>query len=106
MNIVEYIPMGHERAISREELIRRTGINDRKIREAIRSAKMSGCIIVNDKAGYFRYRDENDLPYLRSYYAKERARAFSCLENLMPMKAFLEENGDTEQITLEEIGLG
>lgn len=106
MNIIEYIPMGHDNPISRAELYYRTGIDDREIRDAIRAARKAGEIIISDAAGYFRYKDESDLPYLRGYYAKERARAFSCLENLMPMKAFLEENGDADQITLEELGLG
>ena len=106
MNIVEYIPLGHEHPISRAELYHRTGVDDRMIRDAIRAARKAGEIIISYGAAYFRYKDRSDLPYLRIYYAKERARAFSCLENLMPMKAFLEEHGDEDQITLEELGLG
>ena len=106
MNIIEYIPFGHDNPISRPELIRRTGADDRVIRDMLRTARIDGDIVINDGDGYFRYKDKSDLPALRRYYRKERARAFSILENLMPMKAFLEAFGDTDQITLEELGLG
>jgi hypothetical protein len=106
MNVVEYIPYGHEHPISREELIRMTGVVDRNIRDAIRAARLEGQMIISTADGYFRYRDEDDLPELRSYYMKERARTFSCLENLNMLKTFLEEHGDRNQITLGELGLG
>ena len=105
MNIIEYIPMGHDNLITREELVRRTGESDRKIRMAIRSAQNAGHEIINVDGGYFRYKDEDDLPYLRTYYMRERARAHDCMLKQRIVRRMYERH-DANQITLEEFGWG
>lgn len=39
INIVDYIPVGHENAISRKELSRKTGLTDRILRKEIEKSK-------------------------------------------------------------------
>ena len=44
INIVDYIPIGHENGISRKELCRLTGLTDRNVRECISKARETTCI--------------------------------------------------------------
>ena len=52
-NITEVIPYGHENAVTRAELVRRTGETDRVIRDAINKSEE---LIINlqDGRGYFK----------------------------------------------------
>lgn len=53
-NIVDYIPVGHENAISRKELARKTGLTDRILRKEIEKARETTCICnMSDGAGYY-----------------------------------------------------
>lgn len=55
MQILEYIPVGREKAITREELVKRTGLDDRQVRELIQRARRDGAILnLQDGRGYFR----------------------------------------------------
>ena len=55
MNIVDYIPIGSENAITRQQLVIRAGISDRKVREMINEARESTIILnLQDGKGYFR----------------------------------------------------
>ena len=72
MEIERYIPFGRENAISRRELVRLTGIPDRKVREIIKLAnrrlKPSGVAILSSSAqrGYWRTDDISEMEaYLR-----------------------------------------
>lgn len=53
MNIIDFIPKGHENALTRRELVELTGIDDRTIRNAISN---SDELIINlqDGKGYFK----------------------------------------------------
>lgn len=54
MNIKDFIPVGSENAISREELRRATGLNDREMRALIETAREKTAIInLQDGNGYF-----------------------------------------------------
>lgn len=74
MNILELIPKGNKNAVSREELIRRSGLSDRLIRRYIAELNSQGQIILNNGGGYFRYSGRRDDRYLNEYLATERAR--------------------------------
>lgn len=61
MHIIDAVPYGHENAVTRQELSRRTGEKDRDIRRAINA---SNELIINlqDGKGYFKpLPDEADL---------------------------------------------
>lgn len=78
MNIVDYIPIGRENAVSRERLMALTGLSDRKNRELIEQARRHGEIIINDQTGLGYYRSE-DIEDMARQYRQDTARAMSIL---------------------------
>lgn len=70
-NILEYIPQGHDNAISRTDLRLITHLTDREMREMIAIAPEP---VYNNGQGYFRYLDETDLPFMRKYLKAEIRR--------------------------------
>ena len=69
MNIIDFIPIGQENAISRTELIKVTGLDDRTLRQLIHKERRAGHIIIADSAssGYYRPVDTNQtLRFIRS----------------------------------------
>ena len=65
MNILDYIPIGHENAISRETLATVTQLSDRKLRDLISEINQNNDdsqIIINlqDGKGYFRPAEDED----------------------------------------------
>ena len=99
-DIVELIPYGHENAISRKELSAVSGLRDRKMREEIEKATRGGEIIINLDSGYFRYKDERDLPYLEAYYNREMARGWSNINKCRAIRKFI--NGKKEKDMLRD----
>lgn len=89
VDIVELIPYGHENAISRKSLSAISGLRDRKMREEIEMATRRGEIIINLDSGYFRYKDESDLPYLEAYYNREMARGWSNINKCHAIRKFI-----------------
>ena len=80
IRIIDFIPIGHENAISRKELCRLTGLNDRKIREEIAKARESACICnMSDGAGYY---IPEQLAEITDYINQESARARSIFKAL------------------------
>ena len=76
-DILDYIPTGHEKAVTRAELIDRTGIKDRALRVLIHSARREIPILnLQDGHGYF-IPDMNLLEermMLRKYIKQEESR--------------------------------
>lgn len=79
MRIEDFIPSGHEHAVSREYLVSITGTSDREIRQAISKSKE---LIINDGKGYFIYDPETDVNELRHYALKEVSRSKSQKEKV------------------------
>lgn len=71
LNIIEYIPQGHDNAISRTDLRLITHLTDREMREMIAIAPEP---VYNNGNGYFRYLDESDLVHMRKYLKAEIRR--------------------------------
>lgn len=98
MNIIDLIPEGHENAVSRAFLdavyMNHYGKNktsaDRKMRRDIESATKSGHFIFHCDKGYFRYKDESDLPYCSDYYRSENSKGWSIINKNKPIKKFLD----------------
>lgn len=80
MKIEDYIPFGHENAISYDELVYQTGLNPRGVRKAIEE---SDAIILNlqDGKGFFRFdpNSEAERAFARKYSAQEKSRGWSCI---------------------------
>ena len=68
IRIAEYIPYGHENAISRPELCRRSGLRDRDVRRGIERERKNGEVIISlsGAEGYFRYGGIGDEPYYQA----------------------------------------
>ena len=88
--IEKYIPYGSENAVKREELVKLTGLRDRKVREEIEDARRRGVVILNEGKGYY---ITNDLDDMYRHYKKETARALSILETRKTIRRKLKEAG-------------
>lgn len=95
MELIDLIPAGHENAVSRKELVRISGLPDRKVRKLIEGYTREGSIVINLEDGYFRYCDDSDVPYLESYYRREMARGWSIINKCRAIRKFL--NGSRGQ---------
>lgn len=60
VNILDYIPIGHDNAISRCDLRQLTKLSDRDMRHAIEHARYAGAPVINNGHGYF-IPDSDDL---------------------------------------------
>lgn len=84
-DIVNLIPFGKENAISRKELAAKSGCTDRRVRQGIEDARVSGEIIVNlqNGRGYYRVDPKNmteaDRGCVEAQMKINRARAMSIL---------------------------
>lgn len=86
--IEEYIPIGHDNAITLREIGMRTGMSSRNIRRAIEEVNNSGkiCILNNgDGKGYFLYGGREDEPYRQAYIRQEAARVRSITHKVRKM---------------------
>lgn len=75
IKIVDYIPFGKENAISRQQLVRTTGLSDRDVREAISLARRNTVILnLSNGKGYFQpiQGEEDDL--VVKYFKQEDSR--------------------------------
>lgn len=92
MQITDYIPYGHEKAVTRETLCQLTGMNDRAVRQRIENAQRSGTVILNlqDGAGYFQ---SDDIEEMHLYYRQEKSRALSMLAKQKGIRRRLKEAG-------------
>lgn len=73
--ITDYIPIGHNNAVSRQYLANVTGMKDRDIRDAIHDARRD-TVIINVGNGYYRPdpKDAQDMSDLKAYEKQETHR--------------------------------
>ena len=94
MEIEQFIPFGRENAISRRELVRLTGIPDRKVREIIKLAnrrlKPSGVAILSSSAqrGYWR---TDDISEMEAYLRENDHRRAALAVNDEPIRQLVAE---------------
>lgn len=96
-SIIDYIPFGHENAISRRELAQLTGLNDRHMRECIMQERRHTPILnMQDGSGYFRpdMNDSGDVALLRAYKKQEESRAKAIMWALKATRKALKAMGD------------
>lgn len=95
MNIVDYIPYGHEHAVTRKQLRRMTGKGDRAVREMIFAARRETPILnLQDGKGYF-IPTEEECTLVTRYIAQETKRLKSIGWALKSAKRYMRgrENG-------------
>jgi len=86
MNIVDYIPVGKENAITGEKLRMITGLTDRKLRNEIAIARRETCILnMQDGKGYFLPSNKEEVA---RYIHQEEHRAKSIFVNLNGAKKY------------------
>ena len=74
MEIVDFIPVGHENAITAEQISAYTGLSLRKVRDYIAEARHKVVILnMQDGCGYF-LPDEDEGELVRCWVAQEEAR--------------------------------
>ena len=83
MNICDYIPKGHENAVSREYLSNLLNLPDRVVRDAI--SRSEEPIFWHN--GYFRHKDKTDRPYEEEYFVQEQSRARALNRKVRHLKA-------------------
>lgn len=92
MNIIDLIPTGRKKAITREALRRAYGSSDRDMRYALETARKHNVIVnLSDGKGYF-LPDPNDKEDVRltvMYVAQEESRKKSLEQSLFAAYDFL-----------------
>lgn len=94
MNIVDYIPLGEDNAVTRDKLCAMTGMRDRLLREAIAQARRNEAIL-NFGKGYFRPR-RSEKRRVEEWRKQERARAKSIFWSMRGANKFVEEDNHEE----------
>ncbi|MGN1058691.1 MAG: helix-turn-helix domain-containing protein [Candidatus Avelusimicrobium sp.] len=90
--ISNYIGFGAENAVTRAELCRRTGWNDRRVRQAIEDARHDGEIIINRQDGKGYYKPVLITDIEKQYEQNER-RAKSILNYQKHLRKALKDAG-------------
>lgn len=79
-----YIPYGHEKAITYDDLVFTTGMSPRRIRKEIAE---SDAVILNlqDGKGFFRFdpHTEAEVAFAKKYSAQEKSRGWSCIKKAL-----------------------
>lgn len=83
MNILDYIPKGHENAVSRDYLRSVLHIPDREIRLMIANSEEQ----IFHYNGYFRHKNKDDRPFEEDYLRRELSRLDSQVEKVTAIKA-------------------
>lgn len=89
--VLDAIPFGKDRAVTREYLTAKTGLPDRQVRKAIEEIRRNH-IVLNDQDGKGYYRSY-DLDDIERFYRQERARALAVLYRMRPMRVLLRGGG-------------
>ena len=95
-NILNYIPKGRANAITRSELCRKTGFQDRQVRDLIHYARREESILnLSDGKGYFRpdLKDPVERKMLAAYVRQEESRIKSTGWSLYGARKDCKENG-------------
>lgn len=91
MEIIDFIPYGKEKAVSRYELTHFTGLSDRKVRRKISKARKEYVILsLENGSGYYQPTAE-DYPELEKFVKREESRAKSIFASLKMARALLED---------------
>ncbi len=78
MDIMRFIGVGRENAVTRSELVSLLNLPDRKIRNLIEDARKRGEIIINDGSGVGYYTTD-DIGDMKRQYSMNNNRAMSIL---------------------------
>lgn len=98
IDILNYLPHGRNKARSRADICRLTGLDDRQVRILISKAKKETVIAsASDGSGYY-IPTITDYDEVKSYKNREHAKAINILSDLTIVNAWLD---DVEHERLE-----
>lgn len=93
MNIIDFIPYGHNRAITYYQLQNLTGFTRREIRREISKARKEYIILnLQDKKGFFRPLDD-EVELIKRFYKQENHRNNEHRATLIPIEEFMAVKG-------------
>ena len=99
INIFDYLPLGSDSTpVTREQLVRMTGLDDRRIRRLINEAKKE-VPVVNIGLGYY-IADDPDDPNLKAYILSETHRIREISKGLKKHKWLYRINKDQETLKI------
>lgn len=95
MKILDYIPVGHRNAITREQLMIATGLSDRKIRDLIEKECTREHPILNmqDGKGYFQP-SVDEMYLVRLYRARENHRTIKTRRKVSELDGYLKKQSN------------
>ena len=95
MNIIDFIPFGHENAVGRKYLSSMTGLSDRKVRDMIENESNREHPILNlqDGKGYFQP-SEKEAYLVRIYIAQESRRMRKISHKVGEINKYLKKSGN------------
>lgn len=88
MNILDFIPTGKENAISRQELMQRTGVGERLIRDAIKRQVENGVPILSS-SGHKGYWYSEDIDEIEEFIRENDHRANALSKTTAKLKKHL-----------------
>lgn len=100
IDILEYIPFGHDNAITRKGLSIVLGIDDRMVRDLIHDAREKHTILnLQDGKGYFRPDPDkpSDIAFVKRYVMQEESRIRNTGMSLKAARKFLKGAKDGER---------
>lgn len=94
IDVTDYIGIGHENSITREDLCKLTNLTDREVRECISVARRNVPILnLQDGCGYF-VPTKKEVAYLRKYIRQETKRAKSIFWSMRAARRELKKLGE------------
>lgn len=90
INIIEFLPVGIENAVSMEELSSRTGLTQREIRAAILEARRKGVPVCSAEEGYWIAQNADEASRC---YRRHMARAITTIVAAKPLKKYVINEG-------------
>lgn len=90
MNILDYIPVGHKNAVTRNQLMIATGLSDRKIRDMIEKECTREHPILNmqDGKGYFQP-SADEMYLVRLYRSQENHRTIKIRKKVSELDRYM-----------------
>lgn len=104
MKILDYIPVGHKNAVTRQYLTNVTGLSDRKIRDMIEKECTREHPILNmgDGKGYFQPA-AGEMYLVRLYRAKENHRTLHIRKKISEIDKYIKD--DENELVKNQISM-
>lgn len=98
LNVIDYIPVGHKNAVTRQYLTTVTGLDDRTIRRMIEKECTREHPILNmqDRKGYFQPA-ANEMHLVKQYLTQENHRTVKIRKKLSEIRKYAKSQNELEK---------